>query len=167
MPGNHNRGRSVSRRQSADSAGWPTIDGNNRVRRNPASARRRIPADGPTPPRRTRNQRRTITARNIADVDAVTTAAAPPPRAFVYPRSPSPAKAVIPVPHAALVWHVAPGITRHPHIAGARRPHPVAVAVGIPSRAGRIIRRPDISLAGHVIPASIRVQIVPRRIAVV
>jgi hypothetical protein len=166
MPGNHHRGRSVSRRQSADSVGWPTIDGNNRVSRNPASAWLRIPADRPARPRRTRNLRRTITARNIADVDAIT-AATPPPRAFVYPRSPSPAKAVIPVPHAALVWHVAPAITRHPHIAATRRPHPVAAAVGIPSRAGRIIRRPDISLAGHVIPASIRVQIVPRRIAVV
>ena len=113
-----------------------------------------------------RGERGTIAAIANADIGAGV-AGSPPGHTAAHPRRPAPAKVVVVVPGAALEGHIAPGVARYPDIAKPRRPHPVAAAVGVESRARRGIRRPDISLPLHVVPAPVRVQVAPGRVAAV
>src|ERR1035438_8900103 len=87
--------------------------------------------------------------------------------AHAHAGRPAPAKAVVEVPRTALVRQITPGIARNPDVTEARSHHPMAATVRVPSRGRGLIWRPDISLAWHVVPVSVCIQGVPRRIWIV
>src|SRR5208282_2918537 len=100
----------------------------------------------------------------MANIRAAVKAQPPPGRAAAGPRRPAPSKAVVIVPRPALERHIAPWVSRDPEVAVAGSPHPIPVPVGIEGRTCRLIRRPDIPLAGHIVPIAAGVQIIPRRV---
>ena len=152
MTCDHNRHCPVTCGQNSIGARWSPIHGDNGVR---ASGSNR-------PMRRTRAIRRPITTKSVPDVRSIVACATPPRLTTAHPWRPAPAEGVIVVPHPALIRHVPPRVTRGPDVPVALRIHPVSVAIWIPSSIGCVVGRPDVSLAGNVIPVSIRVQVVPR-----
>src|SRR5215472_11951053 len=80
---------------------------------------------------------------------------------------PSPAESVVVAPGTAVVRHVAPRIARGPYVSVLRIPNPTAAAIRLPIAGSGFIWRPDVSLAGHVVPIAIRVEIAPGWIAAV
>jgi hypothetical protein len=154
-PGNRDHTVAITGRQYPLDRCRGSVDGDQTVEMNGMAGRMR-PERGP------------IAAVTTADVGPEITAASPPPGiAAAHSRRPAPAEAVIPVPHAALVRQVAPGVGGDPGIAVAGHHHPVAVSVGIPTGIGGFIRRPDVALPGHVIPISVGIQVVPGRVRIV
>ena len=105
-----------------------------------------------------------IARRYAAKIRATVESRSPPRRTASEPRRPAPSKAVEIVTRSALERHIAPRVARNPEVAVTRSPHPVPVAVRIKGRARRFIRRPDISLAGHIVPVAVGVKITPCRV---
>ena len=158
MTCNRNRGRPVPRRQHIVVARGP-VDRDHRVGCDSSAGTNgamRWPRAG----------RRPIAAEAVSDVRSVIPAHAPPRLASAHPWSPAPAESVVIVPCAALERHITPRIAGGPDVAKARRVSPIPVPIGIPARICGFVRRPDIALAGHVIPVAVCVQIVPCWIAV-
>src|SRR6185437_205514 len=102
-----------------------------------------------------------ITRRTVTDIRSP--AARKPPRISVA-GGPAPSEAVVVVPIARCIRHVAPGLAGNPDIPELRRIDPVAAAVGIPTGVCGLIRRPDVALAGNVVPIPICIEIAPCRV---
>ena len=132
----------------------PAIDRNHIRSHQPAATYR-----SGTNRSRYRPSRREIATRTVANV--IAPAAKTPPGVAASAGHPTPAKVVVKIPQSALERRVAPVIPRVPDVAVARVTDPTTVPIGIPTRSTRlgIEGRPHISLTGHVVPISIRVQI--------
>ena len=167
LPGNGNRGCPVARRQRWDARRELAMHRNQGMsfRKGQGPAAHSCPANGIARP--TRSNRRMISAKPETDVGATVKTRPPPPRAAARPRRPAPAERVVIVPVAALKRRIAPRIARDEDVAVARRPHPIAVAIGIEACIGGLIRRPDFALPRHVVPVPVCVQVVPRRVVAV
>ena len=108
--------------------------------------------------------RRLVAMWAISDVP--TPAACLPPGKPIS-RAPAPAKVVVVVPPSAHIGQVSPLFARHPDVSELRCPHPVAAPIRIPVSRCCFERRPDVALAGNVIPVSVGVEIAPGRIVAV
>jgi hypothetical protein len=104
-----------------------------------------------------------IAGGNQADVDlAATPGESPAEAAAACTRRPAPAEAAKVRPVTAAVRSPAPRIGRRPEVSCASVRHPFPIAIRIEPRIVRCnLRLPHRSLAGHVVPGSVRVQIGP------
>ena len=161
IPSNRDRAIARANRGPVQTAAAP-IDRHNRVGLIPAAChayrcRWYGSAAGPL--------RRKVPVWRIVNVEGI--AAAAPPGTMAKAGCPAPADTAVIAPRAVGIRHESPRFAARPDVSVTRSPHPASCAVGISVTALRLIRRPNIALAGDVVPVAVCIEVAPRGVIAV